>query len=1208
MPAGSTRHIEPLLGTAFAFSRSITIDHRRVGASDLTNFAVLVAGVYPWLRTVANGGGVQDATGQDVAFFSDPQCTQRLDHEIERWNGTMGDVAYWVRLPTVFTAVDTVFYIAYGATGTGPLDNKRGVWDAATRIVQHLGDGTTADVTDSTGNFAAVNNGATATAGKIAGGIAETGAQYEAITSGFDAISGDDTHTIRVWVKSSAFSTQPIIVAYAGAVGDAFLETNATGTQIQWGYRTSPQANFRTVNADISDGQWHLIHAVKTGAGDSGVFYLDGVAKTTASGTLNNTPTEAGKDLGVGRYTAGSPVTWQGSLDEFRVINAVRSADWVLTEFNNESNPATFYYIDLMPSERKGLRALSRRSFPVRRRRGRLDVVPTAAPIIDTSTPWARASQARRLRGLARARVRRAEVPWIDQSLVDEADPFVRQARTVRGLRLRRSRSVETTPPQFNPPYPFAELVQPRRVRGLLVRRGRRAEAPVAQVVVPPAYPSAAGAQPRRMRGIFRGKARYATAPLDQASIPNGIRARRPKLARNKTRFRSEVIAPQQAPVNPDFAPPIVREARVVRGASRRRGRGVEVVPPQGTPVLANFVTDRSRPRRIRGMAYRRRSRIDGPFPVAALGAFTNGYAYRRLVTVDHTLVSGGTDLTDFPVIIDGVHGYLATPPNGGKVTSASGFDIRFETISGTKLDWELEKYVATTGELVGFVRIPTLAANTAGHGDTTFYMYYGNSAVTTAVEQNPTGVWDAHFRGVWHLRENNGTSTVVDSTSNAAVGTATASGAPTATSGMSVAGQIGDGFTFSGATPPSFVDLTDQASLRIPGDITVTAWVKPTNFSTYRGIIGKTDGAGSPKSYDYYLQPANGKQTFYRGGSPISNTGVPAGVWSHIGASVAGTTVSFSLNGNADGTPATGAGPADGGNNARIGSRGDAVTKFLGPMDELRLSDIARSADWIKTEYNSGNSPDGVFYTLGAEEAGGPVASFVAWVIRQTRATRGIPRLRRARVEVVVPQAAPVAPLLPTSVPQPRRLRGLLARRARRAEVVTAQETVVITGRKRTNRANVRRAERSYEVVPQQQSIIDTSTPWVRGRQPRRMRGIPRTRGRRTDVVQSQLNPPLPILVSVQPRRTRGIPRWRGRSSTPIPAQASAFEGEIRFSKVARVKRLGRRQRRTGFDTFGQAAGPTSLVKTWDGLPRASIKTFDGVANASTKTVDGLP
>jgi exo-beta-1,3-glucanase (GH17 family) len=43
------------------------------------------------------------------------------------------------------------------------------------------------------------------------------------------------------------------------------------------------------------------------------------------------------------------------------------------------------------------------------------------------------------------------------------------------------------------------------------------------------------------------------------------------------------------------------------------------------------------------------------------------------------------------------------------------------------------------------------------------------------------------------------------------------------------------------------------------------------------------------------------------------------------------------------------------------------------GIMDEVRVSSVARSADWIKTEYNNMFDPGDIgtpgFYTVGAEE-----------------------------------------------------------------------------------------------------------------------------------------------------------------------------------------------------------------------------------------------
>jgi len=50
------------------------------------------------------------------------------------------------------------------------------------------------------------------------------------------------------------------------------------------------------------------------------------------------------------------------------------------------------------------------------------------------------------------------------------------------------------------------------------------------------------------------------------------------------------------------------------------------------------------------------------------------------------------------------------------------------------------------------------------------------------------------------------------------------------------------------------------------------------------------------------------------------------------------------------------------------IGASGDALSQFTGRIREIRISNVERSADWIKTEYNNQKSPSN-FYNLGREE-----------------------------------------------------------------------------------------------------------------------------------------------------------------------------------------------------------------------------------------------
>jgi hypothetical protein len=45
---------------AYSFKRTITVDHTQVGGTDSTNFPLAVAGTYADLKTVGNGGSVQN--------------------------------------------------------------------------------------------------------------------------------------------------------------------------------------------------------------------------------------------------------------------------------------------------------------------------------------------------------------------------------------------------------------------------------------------------------------------------------------------------------------------------------------------------------------------------------------------------------------------------------------------------------------------------------------------------------------------------------------------------------------------------------------------------------------------------------------------------------------------------------------------------------------------------------------------------------------------------------------------------------------------------------------------------------------------------------------------------------------------------------------------------------------------------------------------
>ncbi|MFX1432125.1 MAG: DUF2341 domain-containing protein, partial [Promethearchaeota archaeon] len=139
------------------------------------------------------------------------------------------------------------------------------------------------------------------------------------------------------------------------------------------------------------------------------------------------------------------------------------------------------------------------------------------------------------------------------------------------------------------------------------------------------------------------------------------------------------------------------------------------------------------------------------PEPTSILGtedkfrSSINDFYYYKEITIDHNKVSGSSNLTNFPLLLSiydkDLHDHA----------QADGEDMAF--YSGTKwLNHEIELfnqcYNSTHAQLVAWVQIPSLSTLI----DTKIYMYYGNSTIIS--QENPSGVWDDNFKGVWHLSE----------------------------------------------------------------------------------------------------------------------------------------------------------------------------------------------------------------------------------------------------------------------------------------------------------------------------------------------------------------------------------------------------------------------------------------------------------------------
>lgn len=316
---------------------------------------------------------------------------------------------------------------------------------------------------------------------------------------------------------------------------------------------------------------------------------------------------------------------------------------------------------------------------------------------------------------------------------------------------------------------------------------------------------------------------------------------------------------------------------------------------------------------------------------------------------------------TDFPVLVSVTDNRFKTVANGGHVQNSSGFDIRPYTDSGLGTaitGYELERYNATTGEVVMWVKVSSLSSST-----TPFVLAYGDSGIST--DGSSTTTWSNSFLGVYHLAD--GTTLSVNS--------ATGSNNGTNHSATATAGQIDGGAAFVSASS----QYVDCGTGMVPAAATMSAWVKGTSFpNAYNSVVvrdavgvaitllvrsdGKlrvaaTLGGSTNINYDGTGSNTLSTGTWYYLTYTASATVAPIDLRGYVNASLDHAAVSMSGNGLIVTSAST-----------IIGQQPQQAGRFWnGSMDEVRISSVARSANWISTEYNNQLAP-GTFETLGTE------------------------------------------------------------------------------------------------------------------------------------------------------------------------------------------------------------------------------------------------
>jgi len=338
---------------------------------------------------------------------------------------------------------------------------------------------------------------------------------------------------------------------------------------------------------------------------------------------------------------------------------------------------------------------------------------------------------------------------------------------------------------------------------------------------------------------------------------------------------------------------------------------------------------------------------------------WNDSWLYRKQLIFDNS--DQDENLINFPVLVK-----LTSANFNFSLAKSDGSDIRFtDSDKTTLLKYEIESYDKDNREAYIWVKVPQIDASSSTDS---IYMYYGNPGAVDA--QDPENVWDSNYVMVQHLEEspNDDSAGHLDSTANEHNGTPKNfqdGGGGTTNS----TGEIDGADSFAG--DDDYIDCGHHSDFDITTNITVEVYLKYTDKTGWQSPVNK--------GYDstYAFKGSNGLawrlQLVTNGDKQVNFGALNNETWYYLVGTYDGQTMKVYKNG----TPGNTASYSDAiqtsnrhvmiGAQDRNGSGSPYSNQFFnGTIDEVRISNTTRSADWIAAQYKSMND---TFITFDHEQ-----------------------------------------------------------------------------------------------------------------------------------------------------------------------------------------------------------------------------------------------
>jgi len=323
--------------SSWSYCKEIWIQSSHVDTA-LTDYPILI-----YIASDSDLASDAQDDGDDILFALDDGT--KLSHEIEKFDGSTGELWAWVKIPSLSATSNTSIFMYYGNSGATNQENVADVWSNGYEAVWHFNEAS-GNIIDRTGNGyngAVVGTPNYHQSGKVGYAIQldESSSEYFTLPSFGTLFSGTNDFTIMALYKSTSDSDglgNASFYDYADYYVSLIHRYDLDGYPTR--FYTKQGGTVQSVDTTTS-------HPLNVWWADTAVYDADAGLKIYTNGSYeasnNNygsfdSNSEANNTIGASLSTT-YPRCFGGYLDEMRIYSRIPSDGEISTTYNFMNDP-----------------------------------------------------------------------------------------------------------------------------------------------------------------------------------------------------------------------------------------------------------------------------------------------------------------------------------------------------------------------------------------------------------------------------------------------------------------------------------------------------------------------------------------------------------------------------------------------------------------------------------------------------------------------------------------------------------------------------------------------------------------------------------------------------------------------------------------------------------------------------------------------------